>query len=96
MNHDSLSTLLHRWRHEPRPAADFAAGVWARIDAARSDERVVRAFRWALPLAASVAIILGFSAARLEARQQHAERMADSYVRTIDPIHMADEVAPTP
>lgn len=96
MNQKPLSTLLRRWRHEPRPAPDFAAGVWAKIDAARSDERVVFAFRWALPLAASLAILLGFSAARLEARQQHAERMADSYVRTIDPVLMADEAGPTP
>lgn len=89
MSTDPLSSLLSRWRHEPRPAADFAAGVWAKIDAARGDERVVTAFRWALPLAASLAILLGIGAARLEARQQHAERMADSYVRTIDPVQMA-------
>lgn len=91
MNHDPLSALLHRWRHEPRPAVDFAAGVWARIDAARRDQHVVIAFRWALPLAASLAIFLGITAARLEARQQHTERMVDSYIRTIDPVQMADE-----
>lgn len=91
MNNDPLPKLLLRWRHEPRPAADFAAGVWARIEATRGDQRVVVAFRWALPIAASLAILLGFSAARLEARQAHTERMADFYVRTIDPVQMADE-----
>ncbi len=85
---DSLRTLLHRWRHEPAPAPEFAAGVWARIDAARRDERVVVAFRWALPLAASLALFLGIGAARQEVRREHAAKMADFYVRTIDPVQM--------
>lgn len=85
---DSLRSLLRRWRHDPAPAPEFAAGVWARIDAARRDERVVVAFRWALPLAASLALFLGIGAARQELRREHAEKMADSYVRTIDPVQI--------
>lgn len=85
---DSLRAFLRRWRHEPAPAPDFAAGVWARVHAARRDERVVVAFRWALPLAASLALVAGVSFARNEARRAHAERMADSYVRTVDPVQM--------
>ena len=85
---DSLRTLLRRWRHEPAPAPEFAAGVWARLDAARRDDRVVVAFRWALPLAASLALVLGIGAARVEIRRAHAERMADTYVRTVDPVQM--------
>lgn len=87
---DPLHSLLQRWQHEPSSAPDFAAGVWARIAAARKDERVVRAFRWALPLAASLAIFLGVGAARLQAQRAHAERMAESYVRTVDPVQMAE------
>jgi len=85
---DSLRTLLRRWRHDPAPAPEFALGVWARIEAARRDERTVVAFRWAIPLAASLALFVGIGAARLEARRAHAERMADFYVRTIDPVLM--------
>lgn len=88
MNPEPLSHLLHRWRHEPRPAPDFAAGVWAKIDTARDKEGFGSAFRWTLPLAASLALLLGIGVARLEARQQHAERMADYYVRTIDPVQI--------
>ena len=93
---DPLQDLLRRWRHEPASAPDFAAGVWARIEAARGDQRVVVAFRWALPLAASLAILLGISAARLEARQAHAERMADTYVRTVDPVQMVEHGSHAP
>lgn len=85
---DSLTTLLRRWQHDPAPAPEFAAGVWAKIDSVRRDDRVVVAFRWALPLAASLALFLGIGAARVEARRAHVERMADYYVRTIDPIQM--------
>jgi hypothetical protein len=91
---DSLHPLLRLWRHEPAPAPEFAAGVWARIDAARRDERVVVAFRWALPLAASLALFLGIGAARQEVRRQHAEKMADFYVRTIDPVQIVAHNTP--
>lgn len=87
---DSLRALLRRWQHTPAPAPDFAAGVWSRIEAARRDERVVVAFRWALPLAASLAVFLGVGAARAQTRKAHSERMADYYVRTVDPVQMTD------
>lgn len=90
---DPLRPLLQRWQHEPPPAPEFAAGVWARIDAARRDERVVVAFRWALPLAASLALFLGIGAARVQAQRAHAEQMADFYVRTIDAVHQAEQAA---
>jgi hypothetical protein len=93
---DSLNSLLGRWRHDPAPAPDFAAGVWARIGANRQDERVVVAFRWALPLAASLALIAGVGLAHQQVQREHAERMADSYVRTVDPILIVAEAAPAP
>lgn len=83
---DSLRSLLRRWQHTPAPAPDFATGVWARIEAVRHDERAILAFRWALPIAASLALFLGIAAARNQARQEHSARMADSYIRTVDPI----------
>lgn len=87
---DSLRALLHRWQHDPSPAPDFVAGVWARIEAARHDERVVVAFRWALPIAASLALFLGVGAARIQAERAHAAQMADFYVRTVDPVQRVD------
>ena len=87
---DQFRALLQRWHHEPAPAPDFAAGVWARIDAARKDERVVVAFRWALPIAASLALFLGVSAARVQAERDHIAQMADFYVRTVDPVQRID------
>lgn len=90
---DQLRPLLKSWQHEPSPAPEFAAGVWARIHAARQDERVVVAFRWALPLAASLALFLGIGAARVQAQRAHAEQMADFYVRSIDAVHQADQAA---
>lgn len=88
MSHDPLADLLRRWRHEPAAHPAFAEEVWARISVARREERGLVAFRWALPLAASLALVAGFSAARAEARRAHAERMADTYVRTVDPAHI--------
>lgn len=87
---DQLRSLLKRWQHEPSPAPEFASHVWARINAARKDERVLVAFRWALPIAASLALFLGIGAARLQAQRAHAQQMADFYVRTVDPLQMAD------
>jgi acyl CoA:acetate/3-ketoacid CoA transferase len=85
---DSLTALLRRWQHAPTQSPEFANAVWARIEASRRDERAVIAFRWALPLAASVALFLGVGVARLEAKRVHAEKMADFYVRTIDPVQI--------
>lgn len=89
----SLNSLLRRWQHEPAPAPDFAAGVWARIGQTRQIGWSTVAYRWALPLAASLALFLGVGAARLEARRAHAERMADHYVRTIDPVQIVAHAA---
>jgi hypothetical protein len=83
-----LRTLLRRWRHEPAPAPEFALGVWARLESTRRRDRTTSAFRWVLPLAASLALVVGIGAARFETRRAHAERMADFYVRTIDPVQM--------
>ncbi len=92
---DPLNSLLASWRHEPAPAADFNAGVWSRIragEAARPLAPIVR-FPWALPLAASVAVLLsiaegtGWALALNEA--QSADRMASAYVRSIDPLQMS-------
>lgn len=85
---DPLNSLLRRWRHDPAPAPDFAAGVWARIESARRDEHVVVAFRWALPLAASLALVAGIGFAQQQTRREHAEHMADTYVRNVDPLLM--------
>ncbi len=85
---DPLTTLLRRWSHDPAITPGFSAGVWARIDAARRDQRIVIAFRWALPLAASVALLLGMGAARAEVKRDHTELMAAYYVRTIDPVQI--------
>ncbi len=93
---DSLTTLLRRWNHDPAIAPGFSAGVWARIDAARRDQRVVVAFRWALPLAASVALLLGMGAARAEVKRDHAEVMAAYYVRTIDPVQITSHAGHHP
>ncbi|MBI2512611.1 MAG: hypothetical protein HYV96_11575 [Opitutae bacterium] len=87
---DSLRSLLRRWSHEPAPAPDFATGVWARIEAARHDERVVVAFRWTLPIAASLALFLGVGAARVQSQRVHTAQMADFYVRTVDPVQRAE------
>ena len=92
---DPLNALLASWRHEPAPDSDFNAGVWARIQAggqARPLAPIVR-FPLALPLAASVAVLLsmaggtGWALALNEA--QSADRMASAYVRSIDPVQMS-------
>jgi hypothetical protein len=92
---DPLHSLLASWRHEPEPDSDFNEGVWARIQAGtqvRPLAPIVR-FPWALPLAASVAVLMsiaggmGWALALNEA--QSAERMASAYVRSIDPLQMS-------
>ena len=87
-NPDPLSNLLKSWRHEPSAEARFNAGVWARIAAGRKDSNIVSFYRWALPLAASLALLLGAGSAVREIRQQHVDRMAAAYVRTVDPLQM--------
>lgn len=91
---DSLNLLLRRWRHDPAPAPDFAGRVWARIEAQRGREPGVIAYRWALPLAASLALIAGIGLAHQQVQREHAERMADTYVRTVDPILIVADAGP--
>jgi hypothetical protein len=85
---DPLSDLLKTWRHEPPAEPGFNAGVHARLARARPETNVVSFYRWALPLAASVALILGVGSAVQAARHQHADRMAAAYAQSIDPLQM--------
>ena len=99
-----LSGTLKCWRHEPPPAPQFNAEVWARIAAKRNPRGNVAAFlrdflgisvqpvRWMVPLAASVVLVLaaiaGAGVGSLRTSRVRNERMAAAYVRTIDPLQM--------
>lgn len=92
---DELSALLRRWRHDPAPDPRFAAGVWQHIRTAepvaspsRAGELLRFPLRFALPIAAGFAVILGITAGLASSRSQATERMATAYARTIDPILM--------
>ena len=87
-NHDPLSSLLKSWRHEPPAEPRFNAGVWSRIEAGRRESGAASFYRWALPLAACLAMVLGAGTALKESRRQHTDRMAAAYVRTVDPLQM--------
>jgi hypothetical protein len=98
---DPLSSTLQSWRHEPTPAPDFNHQVWARIRAAdHAPARRPFAFlhRHALPLAASVAVILSILAGSGSAfalnHTRTTQRMAAAYVRSIDPVQMTATSAP--
>ncbi len=94
-DHDPLSDLLKTWRHEPPAEPRFKAGVWTRIETGREKSRTAAFYRWALPLAACLAVVLGVGSAMLEVRQKHTDRMAAAYVRTVDPLQMmAHQSAP--
>jgi len=100
-----LSHVLKSWRHEPPAAPRFNAEVWARIEAARDAPWTAAAvlagrlglparyFRWALPLAATLAltfaVIAGAGAGVLHTRLAENDRMATAYIQTIDPLQMA-------
>jgi hypothetical protein len=103
-DHDSLSALLRTWRHTPREEPAFNRGVWARLDAPASSTASAAslapllsfpglAARWAMPLAASVLVLLslavGSGAALAFDSLTRAERMAAEYARSIDPLQMA-------
>jgi hypothetical protein len=89
VNHrDPLSTLLKSWRHEPPSEPRFNSGVWARIEAGRRESGALSFYRWALPLAACLAVVLGAGTALRESRRQHTDRMAAAYVRNVDPLQM--------
>ena len=92
---DPLHSLLASWRHEPATDSDFNTRVWARIQAdtqARPLAPILR-FSWALPMAASVTMLVsiaggaGWALALNEA--ESAEQMAAAYVRSIDPVQMS-------
>ncbi|WP_438481377.1 hypothetical protein [Oleiharenicola lentus] len=86
---DPLSDTLQAWPHQPATAPQFQAEVWARIQAQEAQTASVKSFyRWAIPLAASLALFAGIGTARQRAQQQHTERMAAAYVQSIDPLQM--------
>lgn len=95
-DHDPLSPLLGGWEHTPAPAPDFRDQVWARIRSAETSASARSAsifhFPSALPLAASVAVLLSIAAGSGTAfalnRTLSTERMAAAYVRSIDPIQL--------
>ena len=102
---DSLSSLLKTWRHQPREASDFKRGVWSRLQAkpATTDSSLfgqLFAFpaattRWAMPLAASLVLLLslatGSGVAFAYESMTRDDRMATEYARSIDPLQMASQ-----
>ena len=87
-NHDPLSDLLKTWRHEPPAEPRFNDGVWGRIETSHQESGAASFYRWALPLAACLAVVLGAGTALRESRLQHTDRMAAAYVRNVDPLQM--------
>lgn len=95
-DHDPLPPLLGGWEHKPAPAPDFRDQVWARIRSAETaaPARTASIFHFpsALPLAASIAVLLSIAAGTGTAfalnRTLSTERMAVAYVRSIDPVQM--------
>lgn len=99
-----ISRLLGTWRHVPPSAPRFNAEVWARIDAVRDvswaiASQVTRALglpgrcvRWVIPVGAALlvafAAFVGAGAGYLQTSLTRTERMADAYVKTIDPLQM--------
>ncbi len=101
---DPLSPLLKTWRHQPREAPEFNREVWARIAASEKNTAksglLARIFafpvtssRQALPIAASLTILLSLAAGSTAALAYnsltHDDRMATAYVRSIDPLQMS-------
>ncbi|MDB4474631.1 hypothetical protein N9023_06445 [Opitutaceae bacterium] len=87
---DRLNSLLKRWEPAPSPQPDFARQVHALI-ASPADQGIaaqILKFPATLPLAASVAIMLGASAAISTDRAQRTDQLATAYAQKIDPIHM--------
>jgi hypothetical protein len=91
---DPLSDLLRAWRHEPPEAPGFQSGVWARLNAGRELSRFDSLQRWALPLAAGLALLAGTGAAVREAHRRDTDRMAAAFVRTVDPLQMSGGAQP--
>ncbi|CAM3122745.1 hypothetical protein [Rariglobus hedericola] len=95
---DPLPSTLQTWKHEPAPDAGFNDRVWARIRSCETTApSIVLRFPGALPLAASLAVLLAAAAGTTTAfalnRSQSTERMAAAYARSIDPILMTDSRA---
>lgn len=99
MNDQRLSDLLRSTRIDPARDPQFEAAVWDRIRRGPGQlsaaAGTTAAFRWALPLAASLALIAsvatGIGAGLRVTRAQTNERMAEAYARTIDPILKAGQ-----
>lgn len=98
---DPLASTLHAWRHEPAPTPDFHDQVWTRIRSevgttspavALAKEGNILRFPSALPLAASLALLLSIAAGTGTAfalnHTRSTDRMAAAYVRTIDPVQL--------
>src|SRR5882757_1540904 len=99
---DSLSALLKTWKHTPRDAPDFNRGVWTRLQAEPATDGPhllgrllhfpIASVRWAMPLAASVVLLLSLAAGSGAALAYDSltrnERMAAEYARSIDPLQM--------
>jgi len=103
-SNQDLTRTLRRWRHEPPSAPRFNAEVWAHIEAQRDWTSTIAAFlgrhlglsarhaRWALPVGASLVLALaaaaGAGVGSLRTSHTVNERMAELYVRSIDPLQM--------
>jgi len=100
---DSLSPLLKTWRHQPREAPGFNRSVWTRLQAESASRKtsglghllhfpLARA-RWAMPVAASLALLLSLAAGSGAALAYESftlkDRMAGEYARSIDPLQMS-------
>jgi hypothetical protein len=103
-DHDPLSDLLKTWSHQAREAPDFNRDVWARVRRKKESAAPatllgrlltfpVATARWAMPLAASVLLLLslavGSGAAFAYESITRDERMAAQYARSIDPLQMS-------
>lgn len=87
--HDPLSKTLQSWQHQPEANPEFNLEVWARVHTAGNQRSASVAFyRWALPIAASLALAAGIGSAVREGQQEHRERMASAYAQSIDPLQM--------
>jgi hypothetical protein len=93
---DPLDSLLHTWETKPSVRADFERQVHARI----ADRTASGSARWrlrfaaALPLAASLAILIGSVAGVRMGQQVDDQAMADAYARSIDPVRMMISAEP--
>lgn len=89
---DPLDPLLQTWQPQPAARSDFAEAVQARI---RDEDRAAIVQPWfrshaALPLAASIAVVIGTIAGTSFRPAADPDAMADAYARSIDPVRMMD------